>query len=141
MEGIFNLKAINASGSVVSNITEHNVIVNGAKEALAKLISDGSDSSKAIKYFAVGTSGTGATVADTELGNKVYQNEIKGYTYPEVGQVCFSWKLGFSEANGNDIVEFGLVCEDGTLFSRKVRNSSVYKSDDLSFEGTWTIIF
>lgn len=141
LTGIFHLEVKNKQGEVVNSVTEKNVIVNDAKIALASLISDGSASQKVVKHFAVGTSVTTATAADTQLGNKVHQNDIVSYDYPEAGQVRFNWELGFNEANGYDIAEFGLICSDGTLFAHRVRSSTVFKSDDLSFSGTWTIVF
>ncbi len=141
LTGIFHLEVKNKNGEVVSSVTEKNVIVNAAKIALAHLISDGAASQKVVKHFAVGTSVTTALATDTQLGNQVFQNDVVSYDFPEDGQVRFNWELGFNDANGYDIAEFGLICSDGTLFAHRVRSSTVFKSDDLSFSGTWTIVF
>jgi hypothetical protein len=45
------------------------------------------------------------------------------------------------EANGKAIMEFGLICTDGTLFARKNRAKAIEKDSDISLEGKWRIIF
>jgi hypothetical protein len=81
-------------------------------------------------------------LTDTEL-TEPFTKTITGFSFPESGQVQFDWRLETSEANGMDILEFGLVTEDGTLFSRRVRESGrpVSKESDISIEGEWIIIF
>ncbi|MDR2632124.1 MAG: hypothetical protein LBC51_00685 [Treponema sp.] len=41
--------------------------------------------------------------------------------YPAAGQIQINWNLLTAEANGKAIMEFGLLCSDGTLFTRKNR--------------------
>ena len=60
--------------------------------------------------------------------------------YPATGQVRFNWSLSTAELNGVAITEFGLLCADGTLFSRKQRKP-IEKESDLSLTGSWTILF
>jgi hypothetical protein len=38
------------------------------------------------------------------------------------------------------IIEFGLLCEDGTLWARKIREEAIPKEADISLEGEWIII-
>jgi hypothetical protein len=57
--------------------------------------------------------------------------------------------LGTTEANGMAILEFGLMSDDGTLFSRRIRedengtpvNKPINKESDISIIGQWIIIF
>jgi hypothetical protein len=90
--------------------------------------------------IAFGTSGVAPTVNDEEITD-AFEKNLSGHTYPEAGQVQFSWNLATSEDNGQAILEFGLICADGTLFARRTRTNPIYKESDISLLGTWTIIF
>jgi hypothetical protein len=79
-------------------------------------------------------------VNDTVITGAFTKN-VAGFTYPATGQVTIAWNLLTSEDNGQAIMEFGLVCADNTLFSRRVRANPIYKAADISIEGQWTIIF
>lgn len=137
MRGDFRLR-IYRNGVLVEEQHDPNMIMNVAKDAMAKLIG-GSGTGKTITKIGFGTSSTGPTPTDTALANS-YSKAVSAVAYPTTGQVAFSWTLGTSEANGKAIAELGLVCSDGTLFARKVRGV-INKDADLSLEGTWTIIF
>jgi len=137
MRGDFWLR-IYRNGVLVEEQHDPNMIMNVAKDAMAKLIG-GSGSGKTITKIGFGTSTTGPTPTDTALANS-YSKNVAVATYPSTGQAAFAWTLGTSEANGMAIAELGLVCSDGTLFARKVRGV-INKDADLSLEGTWTIIF
>lgn len=138
LRGLFVLRVLDSKGNVVKSIKDENMIVNGARVAMSMLVGEGLDS-KVITHFGVGTNTAPATPADTDLKD-IYKNEILGHVYPELGTVRFSWRLNYDEANDKDVSEFGLFCADGTLFSRKVRES-IYKAADIAFEGEWSIIF
>jgi hypothetical protein len=137
LKGIFEIK-VYKKGSLIDTYREDNMIMNIAKEALAKLIG-GDGSGKTITKIGFGTNGSGPTPEDTTLTNAYIKN-ITSKTYPQVNQVRFTWSLATSEANGKSIREFGLICSDNTLFARKTRGV-IEKSDDISLEGSWTIIF
>lgn len=138
LRGVFSMRVISRDGTVISEYRDDNMIVNLARTAMAKLISEGA-ANKVITKFGVGTGAEVATPADTNLTN-LYTNSITGHEFPDAGVVKFLWRLGYDEANHMDICEFGLFCEDGSLFSRKVRES-IYKAEDIAFEGEWSIIF
>lgn len=138
MRGVFRLRVRNTSGEIVDQYEDHNVIVNDAKSALAALISEGS-TGKIITQFGVGVGTNTAVPTDTAL-TEPYINQLTGHTFPEPGVVTFNWALGYDEANDMDISEYGLICSDNSLFSRKVRRV-IHKSSDLYFEGDWSIIF
>jgi len=137
IKGIFEL-TVYKNGQPVEKYKDENMIMNIAKEALAKLIG-GDGSGKTITKIGFGTNGSGPTPADTTLTNAYIKN-ITSKTYPQVNQVKFTWSLATSEANGKSIREFGLICSDNTLFARKTRGV-IEKSNDISLEGSWTIIF
>jgi len=61
-------------------------------------------------------------------------------TYPATGQARIAWSLELAENNGVTLREYGLLCDDDTLFARKVR-ADISKTNLVRLEGTWTIIF
>jgi hypothetical protein len=138
MKGCFIMR-VYKSGKLIEVYEDHNLIVNGAKDAAAHLLAGDIDG-KYISKIAFGTSGNIPTPDDTAL-KEPFIKKISAVGYPALGHVEFRWNLLASEANGKGITEFGLVCEDGTLFSRKVRDKAIPKESDIALEGEWIIIF
>jgi len=137
MRGEFVLR-VYRKGELVEECIDHNMIMNVAKDAMARLIG-GSGTGKTITKIGFGTNATSPTPDDTALSGSYVKN-VTVVTYPDTGRVSFGWSLGTSEANGKAIAELGLICSDNTLFARKTRGV-INKDADLSLEGTWTIIF
>lgn len=137
MRGDFYLE-IRRGGELIQVIDEKNLIVNGAKNQLARLVG-GSVTNRHITQIGFGIGATAAAPTNTAL-TSAYTKGVTSVEYPATGQVRFNWSLSTAEANGLAITEFGLVCADGTLFSRKVR-APIQKESDLSLSGAWTIIF
>jgi hypothetical protein len=125
-------------GKLIDEWEDKNMILAPARSALAALLGGGG-SAKVINRIGFGTNGTAPTPSDTALTSG-YVKSVGAVTYPGAGQVRFAWSLAGSEANGKTLREFGLVCTDGTLFSRKVRGA-IEKESDISLTGTWTISF
>ncbi|WP_429884767.1 hypothetical protein [Geoalkalibacter halelectricus] len=125
-------------GVLIDEWEDANLIVNVAKTTLAQLIG-GAGAGKTVTKIGFGTAGGGPSPDDTALSS-AYQKNLGAVSYPAAGQVRFSWTLATSEANGKAIREFGLICSDGSLFSRKVRGV-IEKENDISLSGTWTITF
>jgi hypothetical protein len=136
--GIFNAKVF-SSGKLIDNILEENLIVNGARLQMARLVA-GEVTGRNITEIAFGTSGTNPDKSDTVITNQ-FVKPVLGFSYPESGNVQIGWNLLVTENNGMAIMEFGLLTADGTLFARKTRVSPIYKASDISIEGHWTIIF
>lgn len=137
LAGEFRL-AIYRAGQLVEEFAEPNLIVNGAKDQLARLVG-GAGAGRHITHIGFGIGTTAAAPANTGLTG-AYWKPVATVSYHATGRVAFDWSLSTAEANGMAITEFGLRCADGTLFARKVR-AAIHKSDDLSLTGTWTIIF
>ena len=139
MRGDFRIQ-VYRRGRLIERYEDHNLIVDGAREAMAQLIVE--DVEKRITHVALGTNGATPAPDDTEI-TEAFVKPITGFFYPAPGQVKTAWNLLVSEANGLAIIEFGLVCADGTLFARKIREKPkpIYKEDDISIDGQWTIIF
>lgn len=129
---------VKKNGVTIEEFEDHNMIMNVAKDAMARLIG-GSGSGKTITKIGFGTNGNGPTPLDTGLTGS-YSKNVASVSYPTTGQAQFNWLLTTSEANGMSIKEFGLICGDTTLFARKTRGA-IEKQDDISLDGSWTIIF
>ena len=177
LSGIFELTVTDKDGNVVEHIEEHNMIVGGARQAMAKFIGHALTGGQAaaddlyVSKLFVGT-GTVASAAENTVDNTFRNNgeAVEGEDYywryltPVTGDVQdgsavfgtlltgqdgisgtsvrFNWELTASECTGMAITEFGLVCNDAdeTLFARRLR-SPINKAEDLTFNGSWTIIF
>jgi hypothetical protein len=137
VKGIFELRVLR-DGQVIEEYSDKNMIVNVAKDALARLIG-GDGAGKTITKIGFGTNGSGPTPDDTALTD-AFTKPLSGHTYPQAGHVKFTWSLGTTEANGMSVREFGLICSDNTIFSRKTRGQ-IEKASDISLDGSWTIIF
>lgn len=138
VKGVFAMK-IYRRGNLVEEYVDENLVVNVARVALARLVS-GDVAGSPITQIGFGTSGTAPAGGDTALTSQLLK-ALDGHTFPETGQVQFSWTLGTTEGNGKNIAEFGLVCADGSLFARKTRTAALAKDSDISLSGTWTIQF
>jgi len=142
MRGILKVnvyKGEGASRKLIETFEDDNLIVNLARTSMAHLIA-GDVANRSMQSIAVGTNGNAPTVDDTEITNAFTKN-LGSITYPAVGQVRFAWNLTTAEANGKAIMEFGLLTADGNLFCRRIRTTPINKENDISLEGTWTIIF
>jgi hypothetical protein len=129
------------NGVPIEDVEEHNLIVTVGRTQMAHLLA-GDLTGKQISKISFGTGGTPPALPDTQITNPYTKNVI-GSSYPAAGQVKFNWTLTTAEANGKAILEFGLICTDLTLFSRRIRESGkpINKESDISLEGDWTIIF
>jgi hypothetical protein len=127
-------------GRVIEVVHEKNLIVNGARNAMAQLLG-GDGAGKTINRIGFGSNGTAPVGTDTVLtGAFVKLLGVK--TYPGIGMVRWAWSLATTEANGLSIGEFGLFCTDDTLLSRKNRARGAIEKDlDVDLDGTWTILF
>jgi hypothetical protein len=95
---------------------------------------------KSIARIAFGTSGDVPTPEDTEITGP-FVKPLSGVSFPETGGVEFQWDLLSTEANGKAILEFGLLCADGTLYARRNRATPINKDSDIALEGQWIINF
>jgi hypothetical protein len=155
--GILEVRIRDLSGRIVQKFTDRNMIMLSAKVILASLISGDGATTSPITKIALGNSLVPPTPDDNAIGGVLttsliaganmdgstylaHLKSIAGHTYPSAGRVQFTWELGYGEANGLAISEYGLVSTDNTLFSRKTRGV-VTKGSDLAIDGAWTIIF
>jgi len=108
---------------------------------LARLLA-GNFTNRNVNRIAFGTNGTAPALGNTTITGSYLKN-ISGIEYPADGVVQFNWKLETTEANGKAILEFGLICADSSLFSRRVRDSGkpINKESDISLDGWWRVEF
>lgn len=99
-----------------------------------------------IAYVGVGSSGG----AEKDTGTELTDQQLFPITKTSVDgrDARFDFVIGTDDANGIPIREFGLFCEDGTMFSHRIRRrkdtgaaSVIDKQDDISIEGYWIIHF
>lgn len=126
-------------GQLLQVIDERNLIVNVARRTMARL-TGGDVTDRSITQIGFGSSGTEATVEDTALTTP-FLKDLESVEYPTDQSVAFNFELATDEANGLEIIEFGLLCANGDLFSRKVRTGPIEKDEDISLSGKWTIYF
>jgi hypothetical protein len=138
MSGEFHLW-VYRRGILIEYYEDHNLIVNSARTAMAYLVG-GNGTGKSINRIAFGTNGNAPSTTDTAI-TAAFNKAIISATYPAAGQLEINWNLLVGEANGKAIMEFGLICTDGTLFARKNRAKAIEKDSDISLEGKWRIIF
>jgi len=144
MEGLFRLE-LRRHGKLEQLIEERNLIVDGAKNQLARLVG-GNVAGRHITQIGFGIGSAAAAPTNTALTfsplhpTTSSRKAVSSVEYPAIGQVQFNWSLSTTELNDVTITEFGLFCQDGTLFARKAR-APIQKDADLSLVGAWTILF
>jgi len=138
MRGYFNMR-VYKGGKLIEDYREKNMIVTGARTAVAMHLMGNCEGGHIAK-IAFGTSGNISTPDMTAITSP-YTKPLLGASLLTPTQVEFKWNLRKDEANGKKIIEFGLLCENGTLFARKVRTEGAIPMDsDISLEGEWIII-
>jgi len=137
IKGYLTIKVFK-KGVLIEEIIEKNLIVNGARDQVARMIA-GNVTGRSVNRIAFGTNGTDPDAADTAI-TQPFIRAVKGFSYPAMGQVQIEWDLPVTENNGMAIMEFGLLTVDGTLFARRIRENPIHKEPDISLEGYWTIV-
>jgi hypothetical protein len=153
-KGVFSYKAYRHEDGkkiLIAEYRSRNKIVNGAKNQMAHLVAGESAGFK-ITQIGFGTSDAPTSADDDGLKN-AFVKEVSGYSFPGDGKVLFTVILETGEANGLEIREAGLFCEDGTMFARNRREEldedtgefnplpPLVKAADFSLEAEWEITF
>lgn len=142
IRGKFQLKVFNAAGELVEDYLDENLVVTSGKRAMALMLAGdpsitGGD--KVVATISFGSSQATPDLSDVGITSG-FEKALSGYTYPTDNSVQFLFTLELSENNGATIAEFGLLCADGSLFARKVREP-ISKTNVVRLEGAWTITF
>lgn len=133
--GRLYLRGYNQKGEEIWRSNDKNLIVASGYTAAAEALA-GIAGAK-ITAVAVGTNGTEPTPEDTAIRNAVVI-PILSVEYPAPATVRFNFTIGYNDANGINIREFGLLTADGRLFSRRVREA-LEKTQYLTISGAWEI--
>ena len=121
-------------GNLVETKKEKNLIVDSGYNALFSAMAG--VTGKNITKVQCGSNGIAPTSGDTEITDAVDLTIVN--IIASLSSLVITFQLGSGDANGLTISEFGTICADGTLFSRKSWTPFL-KISDLSVEGTWTI--
>jgi len=137
MRGCFNMRVFRR-GKLIEEYQERNMIVSGARTAVAMHLMGNCEGGHIAK-IAFGTGGNVPTPDDSAITSPFIKPLLSASLLTPT-QVEFKWSLFKDEANGMKIIEFGLLCENETLFARKVRTEAIPKDSDISLEGEWIIL-
>lgn len=139
VKGKFQLLIYDANDKLIEQYVDNNLVVNTGRQALAQKIGQAVATDKHVTKISFGENGADPLVTDTALINPFTQ-ALDNVNFPTVDSVNFYFSLALEDNNGAEISEFGLLCEDNTLFARKAR-ATIEKTDEIRLEGIWTITF
>lgn len=143
VRGDFHLEVFR-HGVPIDHIDDHNLVVYTGRERLAQLLCG--ESTKGVTQLGVGSGAATELDTDTELTEQqLFQ--LTGRK-SDGRDARFDFEIKENEANGLAIREFGLFCEDGVMFSHRLRRRKdnglpgvIEKEDDISIKGYWIIHF
>lgn len=138
--GEVHLEIRDKDGRVLEQFNQKNLIVNGGRDALIRLLGDGT-AGKRINQIGFGTGSAAAALTDTALAAGAFVKAVGSVSYIATNQARFNWTLNSTEGNGLAIRELGLITVDGTLFSRLVRDLPINKTSDIVLYGQWLLTF
>lgn len=125
-------------GELIDKYVGPNLITTIGKNNMTQLISAGV-ADKQIALVQCGSNATATDIADTAITTPATVG-LDSTSYPTLSSVRFGWTFGTGDANGMTVVEFGLICADGGLFSRITR-PPIAKTAAISIVGAWEIDF
>ena len=140
LEGQLTIRAVDIRGNVLFEQQSKNLIVDTGYNATARSLAGEVEAS--IARIAIGTNGTPPAPEDTEITNQLsFSTAIELHTDKILR---FHFQIGNNDANGRTIREFGLLTQDGTLFSRLTQNErgepyEIIKSRSFALRGYWEI--
>jgi hypothetical protein len=126
-------------GGLIRNYHRHNLIVDGAKGVMARLVGGDADG-YFVSKIACGTSAAEADPEDTAITD-AFTKDVEDISFPGPDQVQFDLHIGADEYNGNAVNEFGLITENNILFARIVMDEPINKTHQIFLDVEWVIIF
>ena len=135
-KGEFHIDVVKG-GKVVEEISDHNLVVDVARQRLAEL--SAGTSTAYITQIGCGSGSAPEAAEDTELVEQQLF-PLTGVTVEE-RDAKFSFTIDNSQANGLAIREFGLFCSDGLMFTHRVRDGVIEKKSDIQLKGCWILHF
>lgn len=133
LKGVLSLKFYEKNVLIREEKANNLIVTSGINALLSGLKGD---ANKNIYKVQMGTRGDAPVAGDTSITGAV---DIDIVTKTVSGsKLIITFSIGSGVGNGTTFAEFGLICADGTLFSRKAWPSFT-KIADLTIQGTWEI--
>lgn len=129
------IKALDCYGNELWKEETQNLVTNDGRQQILHLMA-GDVTNRSITTVGFGTNNTATAVTDTALTG-AFTKAIGTISYPSLTRMVINFTLLTSEANGMSIVEFGLICGNGKLFSRLTRGA-IAKTNAIQLVCTWT---
>lgn len=126
-------------GKPIEGVKAENLVVDGGRNMLAKLIS-GAPDAEPVKYIGFGTGTKFEEPEDSTLENLLLIEFDNVYIH-DGANVVFEWTLGTDRGNGMDITEFGLFTASGVMITHQVRGKIIAKDDDMMLKGRYYLHF
>ena len=133
LNGVLTLKAYNKGILVWEKKDKNLIVTNGYLSLLNALIGT---SNKYISKVQAGTNGIAPALTDTAITAPF--DILITTTVITTSKLTINFEIGATDAVGMTIAEFGLITEEGGLFSRKAWTPFL-KTADLTINGTWEI--
>jgi hypothetical protein len=134
--GELSAKVFDRDNNLIDYWTEHNLVVNGARDIMCSVLSD---RTTCLSKIGVGTGTAVPTVNDTTLTN-MQTAVITNYDVSTQYEVGFNAVIGYTDMNSLQITEYGLLDNNDRLFSRKTR-AVIEKTPYIRIELYWIIRF
>jgi len=140
LTGHLHIQVVNREGEITREYDWDNMITNVGYLAAAQSLAGVSGA--AINSVAMGTNSTAPALTDTAITSP-FSVPVTGVVYHPIltddpKWVQFNFTVGFLQAVGMNIYEWGLITADGRLFSRLTR-SLIAKTNEMQLVGQWTI--
>lgn len=155
IHGHLRIRAIEAAtGRVLQVVDKPNLVVNGTKAVLVKLLDNVDTTENQLWAIGAGDSNTSPSVTDTDLlGTKTVKKKYDSRTtVPASGQIELEMTLGTAEGN---VLGTGEYFEEAGLFSRgdnddpelattatmmcRQLHAPIHKDNTISLEYTWRL--
>ena len=136
-KGEFHIDVLK-NGRIVKTISDHNMVVDVGRIRLAELAA-GTKANQHITQIGLGSGSETEDASDISLTNQTLL-PLSGVTVTG-RDVRFDFFVDTDQANGLQVLEFGLFCADNTMFSHRVRSGVIEKENDIQLKGYWILHF
>lgn len=126
------------TGHELRRQTGHNLVTTAGRNMLRDFLAN--TGVAGITHYALGTSATAATLADTALGAEVLRTTVAIWNTASASlEVRFY--LGSTQGNGSTLAEAGLfnAASGGSMYARYVLASPIVKTSAVAVTFTWTL--
>lgn len=126
-------------GVVVHQQIVRNLVVDAGLNLIRNLLAQTSTAN--VTHFAVGTSATAVSAAQTTIVAEVFRDQITQYIATTNAAAQFKYYLASGDANGNTLREIGLfsAASGGTMMARAILASPIVKNSSTTVTFSWTL--